>query len=35
HSEYAYVAVAELSTIQQQRVNECLSFSGVVRSAAF
>ncbi|MGI1998278.1 NUDIX hydrolase [Shewanella frigidimarina] len=35
HSEYAYVAVTELSTIQQQRVNECLAFSGVVRSAAF
>jgi 8-oxo-dGTP pyrophosphatase MutT (NUDIX family) len=35
HSEYAYVAVTELSNIQQQRVNECLAFSGVVRSAAF
>ena len=35
HSEYAFVAVTELSNIQQQRVNECLAFSGVVRSAAF
>ncbi|ABI72124.1 NUDIX domain-containing protein [Shewanella sp. 11B5] len=35
HSEYAFVAVTELSNIQQQRVSECLAFSGVVRSAAF
>jgi 8-oxo-dGTP diphosphatase len=35
HSEYAYIAVTELSTIQQQRVNQCLAFSGVVCSAAF
>ncbi|MBB1438149.1 NUDIX domain-containing protein [Shewanella sp. SG41-4] len=35
HSDYVYVAVTELSNIQQQRVNECLAFSGVVRSAAF
>jgi len=35
HSEYAYFAVADLSVVQQQRINECLSFSGVVGSAAF
>tara|TARA_R110002167_G_scaffold188380_4_gene390254 strand:- start:86448 stop:86852 length:405 start_codon:yes stop_codon:yes gene_type:complete len=35
HSEYAFVAVTELSNIQQQRVSECLAFSGVVRSSAF
>ncbi|MBB1321737.1 NUDIX domain-containing protein [Shewanella vesiculosa] len=35
HSEYAYFAVADLSAVQQQRINECLAFSGVVTSAAF
>ncbi|WP_418358735.1 MULTISPECIES: NUDIX hydrolase [Shewanella] len=35
HSEYAYFAVTELSDVQQQRVNQCLAFNGVVCSAAF
>jgi 8-oxo-dGTP diphosphatase len=35
HSEYAYFVVTDLSAVQQQRINECLGFSGVVCSAAF
>ncbi|MFT6951938.1 MAG: 8-oxo-dGTP diphosphatase [Paraglaciecola sp.] len=35
HSEYAYFAVADLSVVQQQRINECLYFNGVVGSTAF
>ncbi|UAL42002.1 NUDIX domain-containing protein [Shewanella inventionis] len=35
HSEYAFFAVAELSAVQQQRINDCLTFNGQVFSAAF
>ncbi|GGQ11118.1 NUDIX hydrolase [Shewanella litoralis] len=35
HSEYAFFAVADLSLVQQQRINDCLAFNGQVFSAAF
>ncbi|GGP38819.1 NUDIX hydrolase [Shewanella saliphila] len=35
HSEYAFFDVADLSLVQQQRINDCLAFNGQVFSAAF
>ncbi|GGP73694.1 NUDIX hydrolase [Shewanella ulleungensis] len=35
HSDYAFFAVADLSAVQQQRINDCLAFNGQVFSAAF
>lgn len=35
HSEYRYFSLDELSAIQRQRVNDCLSFDGQVKSAKF
>ncbi|MCJ8339688.1 MAG: NUDIX domain-containing protein [Pseudomonadales bacterium] len=35
HSAYKYSPVDELSEIQQTRINDCLNFSGYVKSAAF
>ncbi len=35
HSEYKYTSIAELSSVQKQRVNECVNFDGVVQSAKF
>ncbi|MCA9627117.1 MAG: NUDIX domain-containing protein [Myxococcales bacterium] len=35
HSEHMYFPVASLSTIQQQRVRDCLSFRGSVRFGKF
>ena len=35
HSDYAFFAVADLSLVQQQRINDCLAFNGQVFSAAF
>ena len=35
HSEYRYFSLDELSPIQRQRVSDCLTFDGKVRSAAF
>lgn len=35
HSEYRYFSVDELSSVQRQRVEDCLSFDGKVKSASF
>lgn len=35
HSEYAYTPVHELAPVQRRRVEDCLAFRGVVRSARF
>ncbi len=35
HSEYRYFALDELSIVQRQRVEDCLSFDGKVKSASF
>lgn len=35
HSDYAFFDVADLSAVQQQRINDCLTFNGQVFSAAF
>lgn len=35
HSAYQYFPINTLSAIQQQRINDCLSFDGVVKSASF
>jgi len=35
HSEYRYFSLDELSTIQHQRVMDCLQFDGKVKSAKF
>lgn len=35
HSEHRYFALDELSPVQRQRVEDCLSFDGKVKSAAF
>ncbi len=35
HSAYRYFPLQKLSTVQRQRVEECLNFDGLVRSAAF
>lgn len=35
HSELAYFPLSELSSVQRQRVSDCLEFDGKVRSAKF
>jgi 8-oxo-dGTP pyrophosphatase MutT (NUDIX family) len=35
HSEWRYAPLAALSAVQRRRVEECLSFDGMVKSAAF
>lgn len=35
HSEYRYWELNELSPVQKQRIQDCLDFSGDVRSAKF
>lgn len=35
HSEWRFVPRAELSPVQRRRVEECLAYDGIVRSAAF
>jgi 8-oxo-dGTP diphosphatase len=35
HSEYRYTAITELSTVQRQRVEDCLAYQGVVVSRKF
>ncbi len=35
HTEYCYQPVQEMSSVQQQRVRDCLEFNGVVSSAKF
>ncbi len=35
HSDYAFFVIADLSAVQQQRINDCLTFNGQVFSAAF
>jgi 8-oxo-dGTP pyrophosphatase MutT (NUDIX family) len=35
HSEYKYFPLTEMSSIQQQRVLDCLQFDGKVKSAKF
>lgn len=35
HSAYKYSPIDELSEVQKIRINDCLSFSGYVKSAAF
>nr|WP_321269630.1 NUDIX domain-containing protein [uncultured Tolumonas sp.] len=35
HSEFRYAAISELSAVQQQRISDCLNYSGVVVSAKF
>jgi len=35
HDAWQYTPVAELSSVQRHRVDDCLSFDGIVRSAAF
>jgi hypothetical protein len=35
HSEYRYFSLDELSLVQRQRVEDCLSFDGKVKSASF
>ncbi|WP_024873595.1 NUDIX hydrolase [Tolumonas lignilytica] len=35
HSEFRYTSISELSAVQQQRISDCLNFSGVVTSAKF
>jgi len=35
HSEYRYFALGELSPVQCQRVEDCLNFDGIVKSASF
>ncbi|WP_374348336.1 NUDIX hydrolase [Chitinimonas sp.] len=35
HSAWRYVPLDELSAVQRRRVEECLAYSGLVRSAAF
>lgn len=35
HTDYKYFPIEQLSPIQKRRVLECLTFSGVVRSAKF
>lgn len=35
HCDYAFFDVADLSAVQQQRINDCLTFNGQVFSAAF
>lgn len=35
HSEYRYFPVAELSAVQQKRIQDCLAFKGTVASAKF
>lgn len=35
HSEYRYIPLAELSAVQRQRVEDCLSYQGVVVSRKF
>lgn len=35
HSDFAYINVRDLSPVQRQRVQECLDYQGVVKSAAF
>ncbi|PTA49019.1 NUDIX hydrolase [Shewanella morhuae] len=35
HSEFAFYDIDTLSAVQQQRINDCLNFNGVVMSAKF
>jgi len=35
HAEYRYFPIAELSSVQQHRVQECVGFQSVVSSAKF
>ncbi|MDB9952011.1 NUDIX domain-containing protein [Porticoccaceae bacterium] len=35
HTEYAYIPISDLSSIQAQRVKDCLNFDGVVKIAKF
>ena len=35
HSEFAFHDIDTLSAVQQQRINDCLNFNGVVMSAKF
>lgn len=35
HSEYRYFSLDELSSVHQQRINDCLQFDGKVKSAKF
>ena len=35
HSEYKYFKLDELSNVQRRRVQDCLDFNGVVKSAKF
>ena len=35
HTEFKYAPVETMSVVQQQRINECLAFSGKVASAKF
>jgi 8-oxo-dGTP diphosphatase len=35
HSEYRYFSLDELSDVQRVRINDCLTFDGIVKSAKF
>jgi 8-oxo-dGTP diphosphatase len=35
HSEFRYASISELRAVQQQRISDCLNYSGVVVSAKF
>lgn len=35
HTAYKYAPISKLSKVQQQRINECLAFEGMVFSAKF
>ncbi len=35
HSEFRYAAISELTGVQQQRISDCLNYSGIVVSAKF
>ncbi|MCK8046121.1 NUDIX domain-containing protein [Shewanella sp. 1CM18E] len=35
HSEYRFIPVSSLSAVQKQRIEDCLNYSGVVKSRKF